>query len=299
MICEMRSGRRPFAKALFRAIQPACLAAVLMLFASCSSSDPQSGEIRSVLLPNTGPIPIVDLSRDPVVDGGDPSTRAGAASDFLDCRDGIVQGIAAADFGIPPGASDPDVSVERFVLEELFVLPGSGYTAAGEDEGRRLYTHSVDGEAKVAIVVADRSIIPIDADGEWGVEALASCDPSEFDSSFDELLAFEVWLDADGERMPSAVIKTYQGDDHCDQESATLLSLEGALFVADPRGVLGDVSAATDFDDDTELPADAVDSGYRHESRKLWLSADGSIAYMVTDDKVEAWPLAANLPNCA
>ena len=132
----------------------------------------KSVEVAGVVERGSGSIPTVDLSRSPVADGDDPSTSAGAASDFLDCRNGIAQGIAAAVFGIPAGAPDPDVSVEQFVLEGLFVVPTSSYVAAGEDEGRRLYTHSVEGEAKVAIVVADSSIIAIDAEGRWVIEAL-------------------------------------------------------------------------------------------------------------------------------
>ena len=95
------------------------------------------------------------------------------------------------------------------------------------------------------------------------------------------------------------MIKTNPGDDHCGQESATFLFVEGALYVADPRGVLGDIGAATDFDDDASMPADAIDSGYRQEDRQLWLSPDDSIAYLVTDDRVEAWPLAMTPPECA
>ena len=36
--------------------------------------------------------------------------------------------------------------------------------------------------------------------------------------------------------------------------------------------------------------ADAVDTGYRHHGQALWLSASETVAYLVTEDSIEAWP---------
>jgi hypothetical protein len=51
-----------------------------------------------------------------------------------------------------------------------------------------------------------------------------------------------------------------------------------------------DVEFVVPFDSDTELPPDAVDTGYSREERSFWLSADDSVAYLVSEDRVEAWP---------
>ena len=39
------------------------------------------------------------------------------------------------------------------------------------------------------------------------------------------------------------------------------------------------------------MPADARDTGYHHQGRRLWLTADKATAYVRTAHGVEAWPL--------
>ena len=51
-----------------------------------------------------------------------------------------------------------------------------------------------------------------------------------------------------------------------------------------------DVPYVVPYDGDTELLADAIDTGYRLEDRELWMSADEQVAYLVGSDRVEAWP---------
>lgn len=272
------------------------LAFALVLLASCSGSDAVSGPVVEAV---DGTVPSVDLSREPMADGQDPAVSAGAASDHLDCRHGTWLGIAALDFGYSQSAADPDQALELFVNDELFALPRSGFVAAGQDQNRRLYTYSADGSVKVSIVVADSAKLALDAPDGWVVEALASCDPAEFDPSIDDRLGWEVWLDAGGNRLPSSVVRTFSGPEHCDWEAATYLWLEDRTYIADPKGVLGDIGAASEFDEDADLPTDATDTGYRRDGREIWLSNDSTVAYVTKDDDIEAWPMATNLPGCA
>ena len=91
---------------------------------------------------------------------------------------------------------------------------------------------------------------------------------------------------------------SFQGSDHCGWESVTFLSVDGSSYVADPNGVLGDVDFAVPFDGDTELPADAIDTGYHRGSRQLWLSSDRAVAFVVDGDRVQAWPSPPDVFGC-
>lgn len=69
-------------------------------------------------------------------------------------------------------------------------------------------------------------------------------------------------------------------------------------YVGDPQHVL-DGPAGQAFDDDAELPADAVDTGYRQGDGALWMRPnDDSFIYLVTSERVEAWPYDESLPGC-
>ena len=70
-------------------------------------------------------------------------------------------------------------------------------------------------------------------------------------------------------------------------------------FIGDPEGVLSDFEFAAPYDPDTDLPSDATDTGYHHDGRHLWMSADENIAYIVEDDLVQAWPTPIELIGCA
>ena len=234
-------------------------------------------------------VPQVDLDEQPIADAPDPADRAGASSEYVDCTHGISNGGWSADYGpAGGGASDPEGALQRFLDDGLFSLPRDGYAASGRDAGRLLYTYSVDGVPKVAVIVVD-STAGLDASDHWIVETFATCDPAEYDPSVDDQLSMEVWLDADGARVPTSIITSFQGAEHCGWESVTYLIHEDQQFISDPRGVI-DVPYVTPYDDDTELPVDAVDTGYRHDDREFWISADGQVAYLVGSDRVEAWP---------
>lgn len=258
--------------------------------ATGSNADPGAGDPS---------VPVVHLFEQPVADAPDPADRAGAAADYIECTYGISQGGWSMDFGPPGSAPDADGALQRFVTDEVFAIPDQGYVADGRDEGRMLYTYSVAGEPKVAVIVADGANLQLDAEDGWMVETFASCDPAEFDPSVDDQLPVDIWLDADGNRVPTSTITSSKGPEHCDWESVTFLWFEDRPFISDPRGVLADIEFVVPFDDDVELPTDTTTTGYHHDGRQLWLSADGSIAYLVDEDRVEAWPTTSDPVACA
>lgn len=270
------------------------------LVAACRGTDPVGATSSSVDADEADvSVPVVDLFEQPVADAPDPADRAGAAADYVECTYGISQGGWSMDFGPPGSASDADGALQRFVTDQVFALPDQGYVADGRDEGRMLYTYSVAGEPKVAVIVADSANVQLDAEDGWVVETFASCDPAEFDPSVDDQLPVDIWLDADGNRVPTSTITSSKGPEHCDWESVTFLWFEDRQFISDPRGVLADIEFVVPFDDDVELPIDATNTGYHRDDRQLWLSADGTIAYLVDENRVEAWPTTTDPVGCA
>ncbi len=211
-------------------------------------------------------------------------------ADFVDCEYGIWQGGWTSDFGPLGSGAGPDEALEDMIDGETFGMPGEGFVAVGRDEDRVLYTYDVAGVSKAALVIADSTGVELEAEDRWAIETFASCDPSEFDPSTDGEFPQEVWQDADGERVPTSVITSSRGPEHCGWESATFLRLDGEGYISDPQGVLDGRGFVAPFDADAELPSDAIDVGYQQQGRRLWLSNDRLIAFVVTADVVEAWP---------
>jgi hypothetical protein len=244
--------------------------------------------------------PFVDLSQRPVADDPDVAARAGAVANFIECEHGLWQGGWAPDYGFLASGPSPDEAVAALLDEGMLALPKDGFVAAGHDDGRVLYTYGVDGRAKAAIVVADSTKVTVSsADHHWGVESFASCDPAEFDASADDAFPMTVWHDADGERVPTSVITSSRGSDHCGWESVTFLTFDGQVYISDPDGVLEGSGFAAPYDDDTDLPPDASDTGYEESGRHLWLPQDRTTGYLVTDEAVEAWPSSTEDFFCA
>ncbi len=234
--------------------------------------------------PNDAAFPAFDLFEQPIPDAPDPANRAGAAADYIECSYEISNGGWSQDFGPSGNASNPDGALDQFLGMDLFGLPDDGYVPVGRDTDRLLYTYSVDNTPKVAVIVAVNSTDP---NGEWTVETYATCDPAEYDSSIDDQLSVDIWLDSDGNRVPTSTLTSYRGAEHCGWESVTFLTFDDRQYIGDPRGVLTDIVG---FDGDAALPADAADTGFHHDGRHLWISADQAVAYIVGSDSLEAWP---------
>jgi len=244
-------------------------------------------------------LPVADLSARPTADHEDPARRAGAAADFVECEHALWQGGWAMDYGPLGSGPNPDAAITALTKNDLVPSPGFGLVAVAQDEGRIAYTYELDGRSRFAAIVADSEQVPLDATDRWVVEVFASCDPAEFDPSADEWSGYKIWLDAAGDRIPTSVLTESTGPEHCGWESVTFLSVEDASFVADPEGVLNESHTAVAFDDDAELPADAVDTGYSREGKHLWLAADGRFAFVVNGETVQAWPALTDQAACA
>jgi len=118
------------------------------------------------------------------------------------------------------------------------------------------------------------------------------------------------WTDREGCLLRIDVVAERPGPDHCGWERATVLVTGQPLgarytapddsteYVRDPDGVFGDASLTAGFDPDADLPATAVDSGYRRGDIELWHDpADPSAVWIVSPDHTERWP-AGEAPLC-
>ena len=237
----------------------------------------------------------------PVADDPDAFVRAGAAGRMVDCDGPVHLGGWTLDFGGPTvGAADPHAALETFLDTGLFGLPRDGYQIAATESGRALFTYEVGRSRKVAVIVADGTTVKeqVGAPDGWAVEVFATCDPAEYHPSADDSLGQTVWTDRDGNRVPISTITSSPGHSHCDTETVTFLQLNDSVYLRDPEHRLAE-AAVQPYDADARLPADATDTGYRRGADQLWLSADRTIAYLVTDDRVEAWPSTRYPVGCA
>ncbi|MGY0019836.1 hypothetical protein ACVHNB_12740 [Streptomyces sp. YJ-C3] len=175
-------------------------------------------------------------------------------------------------------------------------LPGRDYRVERRTEDRVLFSYDVGGRTRVAVIVAkDRP----HREG-WVLETFAQCDPAEFRARDRERLDVRVWEDRRGRPVPTTKVSSSLGPEHCDWQSVEFLHLDaegdprglGRQYFRDPERKLADLDRLTSaYAKDVPLPRDAVDTGYRHDGRQLWLSRDERNAYVRTaDGEVERWP---------
>lgn len=266
--------------------------AVAMAGSACGASEVgSSAEGPAAATQRPSSVEGLDLYEDPVADAPSPRKRGAAASRFVNCDHGISNGGWGPDFGAPEeGAPDPEAALSAFLREGLFRLPGDGYSIEGTDHNRVLFTHADDGEAKVAVIVAQADgSVELTVHEGWVVETFASCDPAEFNPAADETLSNDIWTTGDGGRVPTSTVTSFAGPDHCGWETVTFLVLDGRQYVRDPDGVF-EPPLVQPYDRDAAVPQDATDTGYSNDGRELWLSDDAAVAYLVTADGAEAWP---------
>ena len=237
----------------------------------------------------------------PVADHPDPLTRAGAAGLKVACDGPAHLGGWAPDFGGPSvGAPDPEGALQAFLDQGLFGLPQDSYEMAASEPGRVLFTYTVDSDPKVAVIVADSTLVDeqLTVDSGWGIETFATCDPAEYAPATDDELGQTVWTDRDGTRVPTSTITSFPGPAHCGWQSVTFLHLDDRQYLRDPQGLL-EGQVVSPYDGDAQLSADATDTGYRNKGQELWLDPDADTAYVVTDTTVEAWPATTDRVACA
>ncbi|MFC4786800.1 hypothetical protein ACT8ZV_20160 [Nocardioides sp. MAHUQ-72] len=278
------------------------LAAAGLLLAACGET--QVGVDSPVADPYDGPLTVA-----PRPDSPDPAKRGGSAALALECEGDVYAagGGDYADSGLETVQDDPRAAFSDFADQEGGAYPGpvDDFVVERVEDGRVLLSYDVDGETKVALVVAD-GVRDWKDDTGWGVEAWAQCDPAELPAGVAEAHGDEVWEDAQGNRVPVTTVTSHRGPEHCDWQDIVFLSMGSErypadhLFLRDEEGLLQDLLRTT-FSDSVALPRDATDTGYQHDGRRLWLAADGSAAYLVsTSDRtdVERWPAASSLIGC-
>ena len=274
------------------------LAALVLLTAGCGSS--LVAEVGSPPSPYAGPL---SVAPSPGVDRWDDP---GGAGRVVDCDADVVGGSSTDPFsGGEVGRSAEDALQESHDEGGWDGL-AEGMRVVREEPDRVLYAYAAGGRTKQAVVVRHGPAVAGTGAGPdglaWWVESWARCDIAEFPVGVAEGRGWEVWTDARGRRVSTAVVVSHAGGDCL--PGVTFLELDRQREDARHRTYMArgndhpDVVAEL-FQEDVARPADAVDTGYEHEGRHLWLSADGERAYVGGPDRVELWPRLTEPFGCA
>jgi hypothetical protein len=279
-------------------------AALLVVLTGCGTSTVVTAETDAPATPYDGPMQVERADED----SPDVMRRGGAAALALEC-DGEPYNGGGADYlegDLYELGDTAERALANFLDAEAWAygLPTEGYRLEREGDSRALFSYDVARRTKVAFVVAD-GLRNYDDDTGWGVEAWAQCDPAELPDSFSEQADIGVWTDAQGRRVPTTTVKSFQGAEHCDWQEITFIHWREADELVQYVG-----PGARDFrhllrstyDAAAALPDDVRDTGYRRDGRRLWLGADGTAAYLVSvadPTEVERWPAAREPILCA
>ncbi|HUQ78681.1 MAG TPA: hypothetical protein VM427_07405 [Patescibacteria group bacterium] len=169
-------------------------------------------------------------------------------------------------------------------------LPTEGFEEFHAEGHWASFAHVVGGRPKAIVVLTDRTRY---APG-WSVVGLRACDASEFDPADPLTFPVTIWTDASGNPVSTATVRSAPGPGHCGWETAIFLHVRAETWFRDPGGVMGEWTE-TEFDAHAELPARAVDTGFRSGGFELWLDP-GRDAYLVGSGGVERWP-RSTLPD--
>jgi hypothetical protein len=248
----------------------------------------------------------MDVPADPGDEEKPLAERAGAAFLALEC-DGTpdIGGTGDYDGGLEHVGDGPEDALGIWFNEAGWgALPESGYRVERDDGDRVLLSYDVDLRTRIAFVLGD-DVRDYRDDVGWGVTSWAACDPAELPGPVSDALGVEVWTDEAGRRVPTSIVRSSRGPEHCDWQDITFLSLgeepEEEQFLRDVHGELADLLRGS-FDAAAALPDGATDIGYRREGRQLWLGPDRRAAYLVSESDatdVERWPAATEPIRCA
>lgn len=216
--------------------------------------------------------------------------HAGAAGNIVDCRAWGSGGFSAAKVYADGATADsPKHAVDVAGHEGIYEGVETGLQVAKREHDRVLYVLEVRGAVKRALIVHYGPATKGSGGTGWYLESWASCDYAEFPRSFTDSIGLQIWTDPAGDPAPTKTIQGWVGPRHCDWESMTFLELGRDTYVRAPQSDLADYFARA-YQKSMELPGNAVDTGFRRDGKKLWLSYDKQLAYVGTKDKVEAWP---------
>lgn len=118
------------------------------------------------------------------------------------------------------------------------------------------------------------------------------------------------WQTSDGCDVRLDVLMTRQGEDACGGEDVADVLMAWPLgstekepgyriYVKDPTGVFNDHRTMELYEEDTELPEPARDTGLRQEDLQLWMvPREDDFIYLVDGDRAERWPLDESPAGC-
>lgn len=280
--------------------------ALALVLAGCGSAPIVVGN-EPVPTPYDGPMHLP-------IDHSDEATvlaRSGAAGRALECAgDPYNGGGADYDGGLESVQESPEKALENLFREEGFSagMPTEGYRVERRDEHRVLLSYDVGTRTKAAYIVAD-GVRDWKHHTGWGVEAWAQCDPAEFPAELTDDLNLDIWTDAAGSRVPVTTVTSWSGPEHCGWQDITFLEVGsdparfggGDEYVRDVDGELADLLRGS-YLARTQLPAEAVDTGWTNDGRRLWLVPGKTAAYLVSvrdAADVERWPASRTPIGCA
>jgi hypothetical protein len=240
-----------------------------------------------------------------------PSEIQLTALELLDC-DGLPNsfGDFVENHMRPEGGPTPQAVFDYWIAGQWldggngWGVPPSGYEAPVRQGERYLYLYRVATEVKVVVVISPRvadmarGIDGVVAPQPIATDEVRMCDGAEYGPQAEFGQGERVWANGEG-----LILIDWPGSDHCGTQAARLMNIPDPLpfwgsvhtgndYWADPMNVLPAGTLLAPYEDDANLPSDAVDSGYRHEDLELWLVPDGRAVYVVGPDSVELWPVA-------
>jgi hypothetical protein len=149
----------------------------------------------------------------------------------------------------------------------------------------------------------------IASDEECG--APGSISDLSLEPRYTEAQRLERWTTSQGCDVRLDVLMTRRGPEHCGWQRATDILMGDPLgashmqgparvYVRDPDNVMGDPAVARAFEEDTDLPIGARDTGYRQDGVELWMDpTDDGLVYLVSEHAVERWPQDPSPAVCA
>lgn len=238
-------------------------------------------------------------------DRATPEERSGAAGRAVECRHPVGNGGGGDyDSGLASVQDAPEEALDNWFAEEgswFAGMPTDGYRLERDDGDRVMFSYDVAGQSK-AVVIVSNGVRDWNDDTGWGVESWAHCDAAELPAALTDARGIGIWTDRAGDRVPTTVIESYDGPEHCDWQDIVFLTVggwdDGQQYLRDTEGTLAD-RLRTTFDGAARLPGDAEDSGWRRDGRELWLTPDAAYLVSVDDPQdVERWPRTKGQVAC-